>query len=146
MPRSNPHPSSEHVADRLHSAAIHLLRRLRTRDAASGLGGAALSALSVIVHAGPIAIGELARAEQVRAPTISRLVRELEEAGLVRRHAVADDARIQRIDATAAGKRVLDEGRRRRVETLSAAIAALDADDQDALRAALEVLERLAQP
>lgn len=144
MRRSSPNPS-EQIADRLHSAAIHLLRRLRTRDVASGLGGAALSALSVIVHAGPIAIGDLARAEQVRAPTISRLVRELEAAGLVRRHADAADARIQRIAATSAGKRVLDEGRRRRVEVLSAAIESLDAADQEKLSAALDVLERLAQ-
>ena len=76
---------NEEVADRLHSAAIHLLRRVRVRDAESGLTPSRLSALSVIVFAGPIRVGDLATAEQVRPPTISRLVKELETDGLVRR-------------------------------------------------------------
>src|SRR5204863_2334816 len=68
------------TADRLHSAAIHLLRRLRVRDRESGVGPAQLSALSVLVlGGGPRSLGELAEAEQVRPPTMSRIV-----AGLVR--------------------------------------------------------------
>ncbi|MDQ3996553.1 MAG: hypothetical protein M3303_05995, partial [Gemmatimonadota bacterium] len=66
------------LADRLHSAAIHLLRRLRREDARTGLSGPRLSALSVVVFAGPLTLGELAAAEQVRPPTMTRLVRALE--------------------------------------------------------------------
>src|ERR687883_145288 len=73
------------LADRLHSAAIHLLRRLRREDARTGLSGPRLSALSVVVFAGPRTLGELAAAEQVRPPTMTRLVQALEREGLVAR-------------------------------------------------------------
>src|SRR6185436_19812846 len=96
-PRRAPNRAAEDLAQRLHAAAIHLLRRLRAEDDASGLTAPRLSALSVLVFGGPRSIGELAAAEQVRPPTISRLVRELERDGLVRREADAGDARIQRV-------------------------------------------------
>src|SRR5256885_16104382 len=70
------------TADRLHSAAIHLLRRLRVRDRESGVGPAQLSALSVLVFGGPRSLGELADAEQVRPPTMSRIVAGRERGGL----------------------------------------------------------------
>src|SRR2546426_11655231 len=74
------------TADRLHSAAIHLLRRLRVRDRESGMGPAQLSALSGLgLGGGPRSLGELAEAEQVRPPTMSRIVAGLVRAGLVRR-------------------------------------------------------------
>ena len=71
------------IAERLHSVAIRLLRRLRKTDAASGLPGPKLSALSVLVFGGPQTLKELAAAEQVRAPTMSRLVADLEADGFV---------------------------------------------------------------
>src|SRR5215475_8975886 len=77
--------STEDLADRLHSAAIHLLRLVRGQDAAAGIGPARLSALSVIVFAGPLSLNDLARAEQVRPPTVSRIVDALETEGLARR-------------------------------------------------------------
>src|SRR6478672_923352 len=89
------------LADRLHSAAIHLLRRLRREDDATGLPAPQLSALSVIVFGGPITLGALAQAEQVRPPTITRLVATLEEAGLVERETDASDRRVMRVRATA---------------------------------------------
>src|SRR4030088_1347288 len=103
------------TADRLHSAAIHLLRRLRVRDRESGVGPAQLSALSVLVFGGPRSLGELAEAEQVRPPTMSRIVTSLERSGLVRRK-TTDDKRRVRLEATAKGTKMLQEGRRRRVE------------------------------
>ena len=68
-----PRPA-EQAADRLHSAAIHLLRSLRREDARLGVGPAGLSVLSVLVFGGPKTIGELAAIEQVKAPTMSRIV------------------------------------------------------------------------
>jgi DNA-binding MarR family transcriptional regulator len=112
------------IADQLHSAAIHLLRRLRVRDRESGIGPAQLSALSVLVFGGPRSLGELAEAEQVRPPTMSRIVAGLERAGLVRRHATEDGRRV-RLEATAKGTKILQEGRKRRVESLSLAVSAL---------------------
>ena len=143
---SGPEAELEILADRLHSAAIHLLRRLRREDAASGLTASRLSALSVVVFAGPIRIGELAAAEQVRAPTISRLVTELEGEGLVRRRADQDDGRVQLVEPTAAGRRLLERGRRRRVAALAAELERLDPADRTALARAAEVLEEVALP
>src|SRR2546422_8012933 len=85
MEPPSPQPPTRAIADRLHSAAIHVLRRLRVEDKAIGLSGPRASALSVIVFRGPIAMGALAEAEQVRPPTITRLVASLERVGLVRR-------------------------------------------------------------
>jgi DNA-binding MarR family transcriptional regulator len=140
-PRAN---SPDDVADRLHSAAIHLLRRLRREDDASGLSAPRLSALSVIVFGGPVTIGALAAAEQVRVPTMSRLVAALEADGLVRRVADASDGRVVRVGATPAATALLHAGRRRRVAALSADVGKLSATEGSALLAAIPILERLA--
>jgi DNA-binding MarR family transcriptional regulator len=131
------------TADRLHSAAIHLLRRLRVRDRESGVGPAQLSALSVLVlGGGPRSLGELAEAEQVRAPTMSRIVAGLERAGLVRRRETEDGRRV-RLEATAKGTRILQEGRRRRVESLAKAVAALSEEEQQQLGDLVTLLQQV---
>src|SRR4051794_38787067 len=107
------------VADRLHSAAIHVLRRVAQHDRVSGVGPARLSALSVVVFAGPLTLGDLAAAERVRPPTMTQLVRGLEEAGLVERIPGRRDRRTVLVGATPAGRRLLDAARRRRVEDLA---------------------------
>jgi DNA-binding MarR family transcriptional regulator len=131
------------LADRLHSAAIHLLRRLRREDDASGLPAPQLSALSVIVFGGPITLGALAAAEQVRPPTITKLVARLEEAGLVAREVDPVDRRVVRVRSTARGARLLQEGRRRRVAALAASLAELPAPDRALLARAASVLEKV---
>jgi DNA-binding MarR family transcriptional regulator len=130
------------LADRLHSAAIHLLRRLRRTDPLTGVSGAQLSALSVLMG-GPRTLGELASLEQVQPPTMSRLVRELEEAGLVTRTRDADDARVVWVEWTAAGREVLSQGRALRVMTLERQIRALPTEERAALGRALGIVERL---
>ena len=147
-PKSAPRPLSASaeptdLADRLHSAAIHLLRRLRREDDASGLPAPQLSALSVIVFGGPITLGDLARAEQVRPPTITKVVASLEEAGLVARDVDANDRRIVRVKATARGGKLLHEGRQRRVAALTSSLAGLSAADRATLARAVPVLERV---
>lgn len=112
------------TADQLHSAAIHLLRRLRVRDRESGIGPAQLSALSVLVFGGPRSLGELADAEQVRPPTMSRIVSGLQRAGLVKREATEDGRRV-RLLATPQGSKILWEGRKRRIESLANALELL---------------------
>jgi DNA-binding MarR family transcriptional regulator len=136
--------SADAVADRLHSAAIHLLRRLRREDDASGLSAPRLSALSVVVFGGPITIGDLAKAEQVRVPTMSRLVAALEEEGLLRRVPDREDRRVVRVETTAAGRALLHAGRRRRVAALAVDIGRLNGEDRRALLVAIPMLERLA--
>jgi len=130
------------LADRVHSAAIHLLRRLRRTDPQTGVSAAQLSALSVLMG-GARTIGELAAIEQVRPPTISRVVRELEAAGLATRRRDPDDGRLVWIEWTAEGERVLQQGRELRVATLARAIDALPATERRTLADGLAVLERL---
>jgi DNA-binding MarR family transcriptional regulator len=137
-------PAATHdLADRLHSSAIHLLRRLRREDDASGLPAPQLSALSVIVFAGPLTLGALASAEQVRPPTITRLVDKLEAAGLVDRVPDPVDRRISRVEATAKGVKLLHDGRRRRVASLAASLRELPAKERSALSKAVPILERV---
>jgi DNA-binding MarR family transcriptional regulator len=134
------------LADRVHSAAIHLLRRLRKQDDASGLSAARMSALSVVVFGGPLTIGQLASAEQVSAPTMTRLVVGMQRDGLVKRERDAHDARIVWIRATVKGDRILREGRRRRVAALARELADLPAADAGLLERATEIIERITRP
>lgn len=147
--RGRPAPAlapPEQIADRLHSAAIHLLRRLREHDAETGLTASRLSALSVVVFAGPIRMGDLAAAEQVRPPSMTRTVRDLEAAGLLRRVPDPDDGRVQRVEATDEGHRLLQEGRRRRVADLASRVADLAPEERRTLARAAELLSSLAHP
>ena len=139
-------PDAEDIANRLHSAAIHLLRRLRQEDTASGLSAPRLSALSVIVFGGPISISDLAAAEQVRPPTISLVVRNLEEEGLVERVPDSKDKRVQRIAATPKGRKLLQQGQQRRVRRLVKDVGAISEADRKLLGQAIEIIERIARP
>ena len=127
------------AATRLHSVAIHLLRAVRSKDRASGIGPAQLSALSVLVFGGERSLGELAAAEQVRAPTMSRIVAGLERAGLVRRQP-AEDKRSVRLAATPKGVKLLREAQKRRVEMLAGALSELGAENIRKIAAAAELV------
>src|SRR5271167_180065 len=139
---SPPSLTAMDVADQLHSAAIHLLRRLRVRDRESGIGPAQLSALSVLVFGGPKSLGELADAEQVRPPTMSRIVAGLQRSGLVRRHATEDGRRV-RLEATPKGVSLMWEARKCRVESLASAVAELPENQRQQLRDALTLLQQV---
>lgn len=137
--------TSEDVADRLHSASIHVLRLARRVDVETGLSPARLSALSVLVFGGSRTVGELAGDQQVRSPTMSRLVAEMEADGLVERAASATgDRRVVVVTATAKGRRLLHAGRRRRVAALASRVESLPAADQQLLGRAAALIEQLA--
>ena len=131
------------MADLLHSAALHLSRRLREKDDAIGISPSRLSALSVVVFAGPIGIGELAAAESVAAPTMTRLVDGLEREGLVGRGRDPDDRRGVLVRATPKGSRVLRRGRRRRVDVLASGLRTLSDTDLAAVARGAELIERI---
>src|SRR5271170_6807597 len=118
-------PETLAAADRLHSAAIHLLRRLRQQDVSSGVGPAQLSALSVLVFAGSKTLGELAAAEQVKPPTMSRIVAGLKRSRLAEITVDPHDARRKHIRATAKGTRLLQKARLRRIESLARHLSVL---------------------
>ncbi|MEA2766389.1 MAG: hypothetical protein QOK07_2793 [Gemmatimonadaceae bacterium] len=131
------------LADQLHSAAIHLLRQLRKEDDASGLSAPRLSALSVVVFGGPVTLGQLARTEQVKPPTMTRIVTGLEKVGLVRREGDKHDKRLTRIHATPRGQKVLAAGRARRVELLARGVEKLSATELADLGRAAQLLRQL---
>jgi DNA-binding MarR family transcriptional regulator len=135
----------EETAQQLHSAAIHLLRRLRRTDDQMGLSGPRASALSVLVFGGPTSLAQLAKAEQVKPPTMARLVDALEAAGLARRDADKSDLRAVRIRATAKGRKLLLEGRARRLRQLTKLLEGASAAERAALADAVSTLQRLLQ-
>lgn len=129
------------LADRLHSLAIHLLRYARADDMATGLSAARLSVLSVLVFGGPRTVTDLAAAEQVAVPTMTRLLQGLEGDGYVRRRRDAADGRVVRVKATAKGKRALESGRRARIRRVEEVTGALSPGDASVVEAAVAVLE-----
>jgi len=140
--KSEAGPDVMAIANQLHSAAIHLLRRLRVRDRESGIGPAQLSALSVLVFGGPRSLGELADAEQVKPPTMSRIVAGLERERLVRRRATEDGRRV-RLEPTTKGTKILQEGRKRRVESLAQTLVSLDAKELEHLGEFAGILQQI---
>jgi DNA-binding MarR family transcriptional regulator len=146
-PRSGAHDRQgvtgvSELADRLHSAAIHLLRGLRRTDVQTGVSAAQLSVLSVLMG-GPRTVGELAAAEQVQMPTMSKLLRDMEAARLVKRERDEEDRRVVRVAWTARGASALRHGRELRISRLSREVAALPAAEQQVLAQALGIVERL---
>jgi DNA-binding MarR family transcriptional regulator len=129
------------VADRLHSASIHLLRHAAKQDVLAGTGPARLSALSVLVFGGPMALGQLAAAEQVKAPTMSRIVAGLKRSGLAKIEADQEDARRIRVTATSKGKRLLQQARARRIQLLAKTFSDLRGPEMDTLLKAAELME-----
>jgi DNA-binding MarR family transcriptional regulator len=130
------------VADRLHSAAIHLLRHARKQDVLARQAPAQLSALSVLVFGGPMALGQLASAEQVKAPTMSRIVAGLKRSGLAKIETDSKDARRIRVTATPKGKRLLQQARARRIQLLTDTLSGLKETELDTLIHAAELMER----
>lgn len=131
------------IADRLHSAAIHLLRRVRKQDVVTGEGPARLSALSVLVFGGAKTLGELAAAEQVKPPTMSRIVAGLARSRLIQITADTHDARRMRIVATSKGVRLLQQGRQRRIAYLASHLDRLTPGELAKLGEAVEILRKL---
>ena len=131
------------AVDRMHSAAIHLLRRVREVDEkAMGISPARASALSVLVFGGTRSLTELAAAERVTSATMSKLVTAMEAEGLVRRHPDVNDARAIRIEATAKGRRILQRGRERRLDLFEELLADASEADISAVQRAASVVER----
>jgi DNA-binding MarR family transcriptional regulator len=137
-------PESERVASALNSGAIHLLRSMAAVDRQAGLTPARLSALSVVVFAGPRSLGALAAAERVAGPTMTRIVDGLAALGLVERRPDPADGRAVLIAATAAGDALMRAAAGRRIAAIAAAIERLPAADQRRLAAAASLLDQVA--
>ena len=112
-------------------------------DRGAGLSAERLSLLSVLSYGGPRTVSQLAEAELVSRPAISRILNSLEDAGLVRREKTATDRRLVRVHVTAKGSRLMESARKRRLEVIAGELAGLDARALARLERAAEVLESL---
>lgn len=135
-------PASADVAFQLNSVAIHVVRRARTADQELGVPPGQLSALSVLVFGGERTIAELAQTEQVTSPTMTRIVDGLERAGLAKRHPHPDDGRAMLVRATGKGRRIMERGRRNRVELITGLLQHMPPDDLSAVARAAAALAR----
>ena len=137
LPRGVPDDPRHQAANSLHSAAVRLLRRVRTVDPRINLDGPRASALSVVVFGGPVPVGRLAEIEQVTAPAITKTVSALEADGLVERQRSEADRRVVLVRATPAGRALLERGRAARVRLVADLMSGLgDRDRQTLARAA----------
>jgi DNA-binding MarR family transcriptional regulator len=134
------------LADGLHSAAIHLLRQVRVEDRSSGIGPAQLSALSVLVFGGSMSLKRLAEIEQVKPPTMVRIVQGLVEQGLARTRADKEDGRKIDIAATARGRALMMRARSRRVEALARMLGEKSAAERAEIAKAVAILGGLRVP
>lgn len=132
------------AASELNSGAIHLLRSLAAVDRQSGLTRARLSALSVLVFGGPRTLGELASAEGVAGPTMTRIVNGLIAEGLAERRPHLSDRRAVTVVATATGEQLMREAQRRRIRVIVAALAGLPAGHRRTVVSAAGMLDEVA--
>lgn len=143
MPAGLPADDRHEAANLLHSAALRLLRRARTADVGMDLDGPRASVLSVLAFRGPLPVTRLAELEQVSPPAITKLVGALERDGLASRRRSAEDRRLVLVDATPAGRDLLERGRAARVRLVASLLDELPAGELRALRDAAAVLGAL---
>jgi DNA-binding MarR family transcriptional regulator len=130
------------TANALHSAALRLLRHVRTADGEMDLDGPRASALSVLVFAGPMPLGRLADLEQVTPPAMTKTVTALETAGLVERVRSASDRRVVLVRATAQGRAVLERGRAARVRLIATLLDRVSERDRRTVGRAAQIIGR----
>ena len=141
-PTTTERASATELASRLRLVVTRFGRRIR-RQAGGDLTPSQASALSSVERHGPLTLGELSAVEDVRPPTLTKVVAALEERGLVARHTDAHDRRVARVQATAKGAHLLADTRSRTDAYLAARLAALPAGELAALRRAVATLEHL---
>ena len=131
------------AANRLHSAAIHLLRHARVADSDTGLTPERLSLMSVLVYSGPQTITALARIEMVSVPAITRTVNALAADGFAQRSPSRSDRRSVVVTATARGLRIMEKGRRGRLSRIAALLDQLSPNEMQQVNRASHILEQL---
>jgi DNA-binding MarR family transcriptional regulator len=130
----------EELAPRLRWAVTRLARRLR-QEAGADLGPSQTAALATVERHGPLSPSELAKIERIRRPTVTRIVRHLEQAGLIERVTDPQDGRASILSVTTEGRALLRRLRERKTAYLAKRLAALDAEDRRTLERAAELLE-----
>lgn len=135
------------LSAQLRMSVMRLARRLRAQrtDASLELTLTQLAALATIHLSGPLTLRELADAERVQPPSMTKVVALLETRGLVVREAHPTDGRQVLLSVSPPGKALLHEDRRRRDVWLFQRLRTLTPDEVAVLRQAAPILERLAR-
>jgi len=141
---SGPTSSDGELASALRLCVMRLARRMRAERADTSLTLSQLAALATLERSGPLTPRELAAAERVQPPSMTRLVASLEAEGLVTRSAHPSDGRQVLLAVSRSGATLLREDRRRREAWLARQLAALDPEERAVLHRAAVVLDRLA--
>jgi DNA-binding MarR family transcriptional regulator len=136
--------SETELAARLRLAVLRLSRRLR-QQVAGGVTPSQVSALATVERLGSPTLGELADSEQVRPPSMTRIVVGLEAAGLVTRRVDDDDRRVARVMLTAEGRRVLQRSRSLRTAFMARRLRRLSEAEREGLGELVRLLERLVE-
>jgi DNA-binding MarR family transcriptional regulator len=131
------------LASELRTSVMRLARRLRRMRADTTLSLGQLAALGTLDRHGTMTPGELAAHERVQPPSMTRIIKALEESGYVSRTPHATDGRQVVVALTASGTRLLKEDRRQREAWLAQRLRDLEPEDRDLLHRAAEVLDRL---
>jgi DNA-binding MarR family transcriptional regulator len=134
--------ADDELAARLRVAVTRLNRKLRQQSLA-GLSPAQASALGMVNKLGTPTLGELATAEQVQPPTVTRLVTSMENAGLLAKETDDADRRVVRVRITAEGRRTLQRIRTLKNAFLTRRLAALDPAELASAEDLARLLEHL---
>ncbi len=140
----DPSPDDVALAHDVQVAVLRLARRLRAQRRDLGLTLSQLSVLALLGRSGPMTLGDLAAAEQVRPPSMTRTVAALVELGLVDRTPSPRDGRQFVVSATPAGTELLAADRVRREEWLAERLRDVSPDERDVLRRAVAILDDVA--
>lgn len=124
---------------------MRLSRKLRREGSGAQITPTLLAALSTIDRHGPMTVGVLAIHEQVKKPTITRILGELIEDRLVARTPDPVDGRIAWVQVTQEGHRLLQRIRRRHDEYLAKRLKRLSPDELITLERAADILEHLTE-
>ncbi len=130
------------MASGLQAAAARMLRMARRDPGDDPVSAVRLAVLSVLRSGEPMSLADLAAAQEVKAPTMSRIVEGLVKDGLATRDADPANRRKVRIAATDEGRRRLEAGREGQVRSLRERLRRLADSEQRALARGVEVLER----
>ena len=134
------------LASTLRVSIMRLSRRLRNeRDAAEDLSPNHLAVLGTLWRQGPLTIGDLAAAERVQPPSMTRTVHGLFEKGLLARAPHPTDRRAVVVSLTPAADAVLAESRLRKEAWLNHQLRDLTPAERQILRDAAPILERISQ-
>ena len=132
------------LASTIRLSILRAARRLRSQRVNTAVTLSQLSALVTVKTCGPLSAGEVAAIEQVQPPSMTKILAALEAGGFIERAPHPEDRRQSIISINQSGRELLDEETRARDEWLACRLRDLTADDRDTLRAAAEVLQRLA--